>query len=162
VSSGPAPPFRGVDWDDALEQAPLVAEVLVRGHLRVERWLRQRATVARLGLSMIQSFHRVMFGDVFPDLAGRLRGPAPGCIPTNVSLGHFYGTRYEDVLAECNRMCSYLDGAITQLDEMHARDNLDVGELLRVAAYAHCELVHIHPFVNGNGRIAPPRPQSQR
>lgn len=27
-------------------------------------------------------------------------------------------------------------------------------EVLKVASYTHCELIRIHPFVNGNGRTA--------
>jgi fido (protein-threonine AMPylation protein) len=28
------------------------------------------------------------------------------------------------------------------------------GRDLRVASYVHCEVIRIHPFVNGNGRVA--------
>jgi hypothetical protein len=65
------PPFHGVEWDDALEQDPRATAELIKGHERVERWLRHRAGDTTLRLSVLTGFHRVMFAGVFPDLAGR-------------------------------------------------------------------------------------------
>ena len=104
---------------------------------------------------MLIDFHRVSFEDVFPDFAGRMRGPAPAYLPVNVSFGRFRGVPYEEVPEECARLFQRTGGLIDQLDGLRrsGADDLDE-QALRVAAYVHCEVVRIHPFVNGNGRMA--------
>jgi fido (protein-threonine AMPylation protein) len=156
VTTAPRPPFQGVDWDDALERMPLVGEAITLGMLRVERWLVQRASSVELNLEIVQAFHRLTFQDVFPDFAGRLRGPAPRYIPRNVSFGNYRGEVYERVPAACAELFAHVPGLIRQLDDLQAGlgdDDFDE-QVLRVAAFVHCELIRIHPFVNGNGRTA--------
>ncbi|MBI3974626.1 MAG: Fic family protein [Chloroflexi bacterium] len=150
------PPFHGVEWDDELERDLRVVEAIVKGHLRVERWLTQEADKVLLRLDVVTGFHREMFRGVFPELAGRLRGPAPEYIPRNVSFGTFRGVHSDVVWREYRALCARLEQYIKQLDQQ--RSQADQGwftdQVLTAAAYAHCELIRIHPFVNGNGRVA--------
>jgi fido (protein-threonine AMPylation protein) len=126
------------------------------GALRVERWLRQRAATSVLRLELATAFHRIVFGGVFPEFAGRVRGPAPEYLPVNVDFGPFRAVRYEHVPAECDRLFETVGRYITQLDAL--RDDEDLAwfdeQALKVAAFTHCELIRIHPFRNGNGRTA--------
>jgi Fic family protein len=107
-------------------------------------------------LGLIESFHREIFGGVFPEFAGRLRGPAPQYHPVNVHFGGFRGEVYEQVPSACGGLFGSVAQLIRQLDDLQS--DLDRSafedEVLKVAAYAHCEFVRIHPFRNGNGRIA--------
>jgi fido (protein-threonine AMPylation protein) len=152
----PGPPFRGVDWDDALEQLPAVRTAIARAHLAVELSLRRDAATRVLDLQLIAALHREVFGAVFPELAGRLRGPAPRYLPHNVQFPPYRGVAYEDVPAACEQLSDRLAHLIRQLDDR--RDAIDpetlLTDILRVASFAHCELIRIHPFTNGNGRTA--------
>jgi Fic family protein len=145
-----------VEWDDALEQNPRVRAELARGHLRAERWLRLNAGRVVLRLETMMGIHREMFRGAFPDVAGRLRGPAPEYVPRNVSFGVYRGVPSGEVPAECRVLCERLEGYIRHLDGLQSDPESEwfTDQVLTVAAYAHCELIRIHPFVNGNGRLA--------
>ena len=109
-----------------------------------------------LTLAIVEGFHRTIFEGLFPDFAGRLRGPAPRYIPTDVEFGNYYGTRHMEVPAACQRLFATVADGIGQLtnlqDELTPERFAD--EVLKLAAYTHCELIRIHPFTNGNGRTA--------
>jgi Fic family protein len=74
----------------------------------------------------------------------------------NVSFGVNAGTPADRVPEECDALSERLEGFIRQLDEYRGRSGaVDLGEeVLKVASYTHCELIRIHPFVNGNVRVA--------
>ena len=97
-----------------------------------------------------------MFGDIWPDFAGRLRGPDAGQIATNVSFGPYRGTRFEDVPGACEELSRQIGELLRQLDVVSLRgDRRELKiQVARVAAYIHCQLVLIHPFTNGNGRTS--------
>ena len=156
MAEPPKPPFRGRDWSDDLERAPGATELIFKGHLRLERWLRQRAQFTLLSVSLFEGFHRTIFWAVWPDFAGRLRGPSPTYIHRNVTFGRYRGTHADGVVAECEQLAQRLVVLTKQLDELRAGSSPDGfrDEVLKVAAYGHCELIRIHPFVNGNGRTA--------
>lgn len=152
----PAPPYSGVDWDDALEATPPAIAAITLGILGVEVWLAANATTSMLSLRVVEDFHRAMFGGVFPEFAGRLRGPAPRYLPVNVHFGRFRGEAYERVPDACDAVIGRVAGLLRQLDDLRPTLDQDAfeHEALKVAAYVHCELVRIHPFRNGNGRVA--------
>jgi fido (protein-threonine AMPylation protein) len=133
-----------------------VAESTAKGQGRVEVWLIGNASSRMLDLGLIEKFHREVFGDVFPEFAGRLRGPAPRYLPVNVHFGKFRGEAYEEVPTACGSLFDRVLILLRQLDDLQEsldRNEFD-DEVLKVAAYVHCEFVRIHPFRNGNGRIA--------
>jgi fido (protein-threonine AMPylation protein) len=156
VIPGPRPPFRGIEWTDALETLPEARDLLATGHLRVQRWLRHRAGSTLLTLVLARKLHSALFEAVWPEFAGRLRGPAPEHMPVNIEFGNHRGEDYERVPEACQALFDHLGRFVTQLDELRdsAPRQVFVEEVLRVAAYAHCELIRIHPFRNGNGRTA--------
>ena len=156
MGTGHGPPYHSVEWDDALERQPGNRRLIQRGLTRVGVWVEEHASTRRLTLASLIDFHRVTFEAVFPDFAGKLRGVAPAYLPVNVTFGSFRGVRYDDVPDELERLFQHAGRLIEQLDALGART---VGEAfdeqtLRVASYVHCEIVRIHPFINGNGRMA--------
>jgi fido (protein-threonine AMPylation protein) len=156
MNAPPNPPYRGVDWDDALERNERAIGLTSEGAFQAEGWLKSHAPATVLSLRVVTGLHRTMFENLFPDFAGRLRGPAPQYVPSDVEFGNFHGTRHMEVPAACDLLFRHSARLIAQLDGL--RDTLppDVfdREVLKAASYVHCELVRIHPFVNGNGRIA--------
>lgn len=84
-------PYRGIDWDNALEKRPEAAQALASAALLLERWLRHRAPATPLTLRLLEGFHRQLFAGVYPEFAGRLRGPATRYLPCNVTFGPYRG-----------------------------------------------------------------------
>ena len=151
----PGPPFRGVEWEDALDQRPAAQELIGLGHVRVVRALRIEAPAKFLTLKFLEDIHGALFGGVFPDFAGRIRGPAPMYIPRNVSVGNLTrGTHADRVPNECDELFEQLRRMILELDDRRRQQSQDQTRenALTVAAWTHCRLIEIHPFVNGNGR----------
>jgi fido (protein-threonine AMPylation protein) len=143
-------------WTHELEQTPSIRREIIRGIVTLARWIDRFASADILDLNHFLRFHRTMFGGAFPDAAGRLRGPAPGHIPTNVEFGNYRGERYEDVPDLCEALFNQVVAWIHELDDLrqtHSQAVIDE-QARRLAAYVHCELVRIHPFVDGNGRTA--------
>lgn len=156
MATPPGPPFRGIDWDDELEQRPAARRALARGALRAERFLRLRAGARIIDLAMIEWLHRMLFIEVWPDFAGVLRGPGPPYLHRNVTYGRRRGEDADRVPEACRDLCDRLAGFVHTLDRLWAeapREGVS-DDVLKVASYAHCELIRIHPFENGNGRLA--------
>lgn len=152
----PNPPYFGIEWDDELEKTPLATRAIVRGALRIERWLIEKAPSTILSVAILQGFHRTMFGDVFPDFSGRIRGPSPQYIPYAVTFGNYRGEIHDRVPDACDRLINISTHLIHQLDRLKiTMGDADFDtEVLKVAAFVHCEIIRIHPFINGNGRVA--------
>ena len=149
-------PFRGIYWDDAQEQLPWVRAAYLLGHARVEYALKDHVCGQSLSLKALTDIHGVLFGGVWPEFAGKLRGPAPQYLPVQISFGKYRAVPLEQVPGQCAQLFDTLSGLIAQLDEMKNDVSIDdfQGEIFKVASYVHCELIRIHPFVNGNGRTS--------
>lgn len=150
------PPYREIEWDDQLEQTSEARLALAVGQARVERWINERAQVRPLDVSVLLGFHRTMFEDVWPDFAGRLRGPDPGQIPINVTFGNYRGEQYKDVPFYVDKLFDRVPAYLKQLDDMQLQPDAEFfkSQVCQVASYIHCRLIDIHPFANGNGRTA--------
>jgi fido (protein-threonine AMPylation protein) len=150
------PPYHNSTWTDELEQHPRVRRSLAEGQARLELWMRFHAGTDILDWPMIVAFHRIMFESLFPDLAGRPRGPEAPHIPTDVEFGNYLGIPYGDVTRECQASFAGLPEFLRSVDILRdtATPALFREAALNVAAFTHCELIRIHPFVNGNGRVA--------
>jgi len=156
VTPTPRPPYHGLDWDDDLhlEETPEALRIVAEGLFVVDRSLQAYAPARDLTLTMFTGIHRGIFGGLFPHFAGFLRGPEPPGLYRNVTFGPYRGTHAADVRRECDALFATITGIIRQLDNwLHTRGRAAFAEqVLQAAAYVHCELIRIHPFVNGNGR----------
>jgi fido (protein-threonine AMPylation protein) len=152
-----APPYHGVEWTKERELHPVSQFLIGVGHVRVERSLRINANQKLLSLEFLTDIHTGLFSLVFPDFAGKLRGPAPPYIPRNVSIGDLARGYHADLVpAACTDFIDQLRRLTLQLDDR--RTVVDAAQLdddaLNVAAWAHSHIIEIHPFVDGNGRTA--------
>lgn len=151
----PDPPFIGLGWNDELEKHPEARKAITKGIFDVNLWLSQHASDVLPGYRLIINSHYTVFADIFPEFAGRIRGASPEYLPYDVEFGRFRGTPRDEVKSELERLAGNLEQLVQSLDTVEqtgGRPLLD--DLLKVAAYAHCELIRIHPFGNGNGRVA--------
>lgn len=148
------PPYKGQDWEDDLEQHPLTSRAIQEGITRCNRWLRSHAHERFLDESLIVALHDMAFCDVFPDFAGKLRGPSPNYIAYNVTFGSRRGVPHEDVPDAMQALGQNTTNLLKQLDDLKVEGSADdfLLEVIKAAAYTHCRFIEIHPFVNGNGR----------
>lgn len=113
-----------------------------------------------LDLAAIRSWHLAMMeGLAIPPGAavGVFRGEAP-LEDCEVRIGRYRGTRSGQVTIELADFETTLKKVAARLDErIRPRGFPDADRLAAVietCAWAHSEWVRIHPFANGNGRIA--------
>lgn len=98
------------------------------------------------------SMHRTMFQEADPDMAGKLRGPD---LPADVEYGRIHhGLPFPEVAdamslweSNCRRLQAQLD------DDARERESLRK-DAAAAGGWAHGELVRIHPFFDGNGRVS--------
>ena len=92
-----------------------------------------------------------------PDYVGRYRGE-PGLEGVNVRIGTHYGVHSSLAADELAKFEQTLRNAVAVLDEDIAPDeNLTADQfraVIDLCAWVHSEWARIHPFVNGNGRMA--------
>jgi fido (protein-threonine AMPylation protein) len=152
------PPYVGIDWNghEHLETTPAAKDALFAGEFRLERWLLANAASRLIDVHIITGFHRVLFEGVWPEFAGRLRGSGSEHIHRNVQFGNYRGTDADDVPDQIERLASFIRGPLQDLDARmgHLSPEYVYESVRNIAARFHCDLVRIHPFVNGNGRTA--------
>ena len=92
-----------------------------------------------------------------PAFVGRFRGE-PGVKIIRVWIGDTEGVAPANVARQLKFFERRLKRVVAALDERYPADQeLDtdgIAAVLDLCAWAHAEWVRIHPFVNGNGRIA--------
>jgi hypothetical protein len=116
-------------------------------------------------LSLALRWHRAIYADVAvpdPTYVGNIRDSDPDMpclVDYEVVVGTVPGTRAKDVpsaleafFRAATTATSTLDGAIPT--GTIATDPAAVAAIIRLCATGHGEWVRIHPFANGNGRIA--------
>jgi Fic family protein len=142
------------DWDkDSTRLRENLARVLEEIHQGAER--REVPT-----LNAAKRWHaRVMTGLDVPNrrVVGAFRGE-PGLEKLQVRIGPNYGVQPAHVAMELARFEAKLQTLIAEMDTLlPAGREPDVDQLAAVVdlcAWAHAEWVRIHPFANGNGRVA--------
>lgn len=151
-------------WD---EDGPRLAANLVKAQQAAARDALARR---KLTLTDICSWHRTIMRGLFVedaarlgvaavDLLGEFRGP-PKLENIEVAIGLHQGVPSAQVAATCARWIATLQALLSELDARWPRERLDdldedgVRAVAETAAWAHSEWVRIHPFANGNGRIA--------
>jgi prophage maintenance system killer protein len=146
------------DWDaDSAQLSKNLSVVLAQA----ERHAARRETVT---LALICQWHQLMMkGLQVPNAnsVGNFRGP-PHLAGVGVRVGEHTGVPSHKVRGELEGFVELLNNMLHQLDAAAplaaphdvplSADALDAA--IEVAAWAHSEWARIHPFVNGNGRIA--------
>lgn len=89
---------------------------------------------------------------------GHFRGEA-GQERVRVRVGGIEGTEPSQVKEELNRFASRLTTLVKHLDEILPPDDVPSDAetlefILLLMSWVHSEWIRIHPFANGNGRIA--------
>lgn len=152
-----------VPWNDD----PSGWERHIEGHLN----RLGNAVVAQAGLravptiAMAQDWHRETYRGVplpVPCYAGEIRdtdAEFPELIGYEVAVGTAMGAPSSEVPAALAAFEAGLQAIIARMDRAIAvgdrpGTSADLFAVLEVAAIAHGEWVRIHPFANGNGRIA--------
>lgn len=116
-------------------------------------------------IAMAQDWHRETYQGVplpVACYAGEIRDTDPDfpeLIGYEVAVGTAMGTHSSDVPDALAAFEAGLQAVIARMDRAIAvgdrpGTNADLFAVLEVAAIAHGEWVRIHPFANGNGRIA--------
>ena len=145
---------RGADWDaDSTRLSKNLAVVMSSA----ERHAARREAVT---LDLLKQWHaRTMLGLRLPDAhyVGQFRGP-PHLIGIGVRVGEHVGVSSAHVQRHLEGFITVLGNMLQQLDAAAphiAELDLDGFQAaVEVAAWAHSQWARIHPFVNGNGRIA--------
>jgi len=92
-----------------------------------------------------------------PSYVGAFRGEQ-GLEDIWVEVGHLSGTDPADVATELAAFEETLQAGVSRLDRSirpgSEPNAAQLAEVIQLCAWAHAEWVRIHPFANGNGRVA--------
>jgi fido (protein-threonine AMPylation protein) len=109
----------------------------------------------------LKSWHLKLFADVVPVhyYAGNYRGPSKAhpCLNTDVAVGPNRGAPASQVESEMRKFSEDLEAHIRATDEFIDRSRSPKDRLkaaVQLAAFVGGSIIKIHPFLNGNGRIA--------
>lgn len=101
---------------------------------------------------LICEWHGRLFRGVRDGHAGRHRAPDFGFETHN--FGPNTSLHRDQVPRALTRHCQEAERAIREAVAMGEGENPRFAlEAIRVAAYVHAELIRIHPFIDGNGRV---------
>jgi Fic family protein len=102
---------------------------------RVVEYINQKATEKELSLDIILLLHKMLISNIRDDIAGRFRNADEW-----VRVGNYIAPNPTEVLELLKEM----------LVQYQAKDT---DNIIRRIAKLHLTFEHIHPFVDGNGRI---------
>lgn len=106
----------------------------------------------QLDLPLVCQFHNELFKDV-RDHAGRIRRPGFGS--EYLTFGPNRSVRRDAVERELVSTFERVERELPKLIDARDRDDADFElDAIRLAVWAHAEIVRIHPFEDGNGRIS--------
>lgn len=142
------PPNEGA-FDFHPDHAAEELREILRAHeyIALNQQLRRRRVPAEWTGPFIVSIHRVLFGEVFPELSGI---PRLGAILFGARHGVEPESIYDCLRAISDQFRTDLAKALTlarELDEL-------LDHVFLSAALTHAEMIRVHPFVDGNGRWA--------
>jgi len=87
----------------------------------------------------------------------RQKNPSKPCLEGDAQVGGVYGAPFEQVEELMEKFSDQLSASTTSTDEFLADQKPLVARVqaaAQLAAFAGGSIIKIHPFVNGNGRIA--------
>lgn len=135
-----APEYTDDERSALTRQYVEIATVIQRGDLR-ER---------RLDVELLRDLHRALFRGVRSH-AGRMRAPGSGS--EVLVFGRCRSLHRDEVLGAVERLFQQLRPLAAEVESLSEED-FSVADALRVALWAHVEVIRIHPFEDGNGRTA--------
>jgi len=154
-------PFRGFRDE---EESPFFR---APGHTPEETWELSVNRLARLLVSLgplanagpiemspelLCSWHREIFGELFPDRAGRLRGFRDGQ-PQHVYFGvhdrGYRGTTPRELRRRLDKICTEFNTAAADIRDPAPNDSYDA---VHAATRLYAKVLRAHPFVDGNLR----------
>jgi len=109
-----------------------------RGIIKAEEFMYDLDESVEVNVSLVLQIHEVAFGQLY-DWAGK-------CRTSDFKVGQHIPPPYQEVPF---LMYQFLDEL-----NFKKKNSLDQESLISTIAYAHHQMVKIHPFVNGNGRTA--------
>ena len=143
-----------LDWE---ADSPVLGRNLASLLRRIRDEARRRD---KLNLSSARNWHReIMDGLAVPNpaMVGGFRGEA-GLHDIEVRIGRHHGIAPANVARALSDYERRLQRAVERLDELIPPDATLCGDqlvaVIELCAWAHAEWVRIHPFANGNGRVA--------
>lgn len=113
-------------------------ELEAKGILRAEEFMLDLDFPVEITTSLILDIHRTAFGEIY-EWAGKWRN-------RDLQVGSYTPPRFFNVP---RLMSEFIHNLNFRLQDLYGAD-----ALIRELAWAHHTMVHIHPFVNGNGRSA--------
>ncbi len=125
----------GITDPAVMDRTELIHLVLAQ-----QRWFRQLEPTSPITATIIREMHRDWLGEIY-DWAGDYRTVTP-------SRGGFRWPPANKVAEGMERLESDL------LDKLTPCRAGDVGDLANKLAAVHGELLFVHPFLDGNGRLA--------
>ena len=119
----------------------------LKGQESLLRWLESEATNRKpFSIFMIQEMHRMIFEKSIPDMAGKFR---EGEVRIS-GMRHMPPHHHQIPVA----LQQHIDGINESLLEVQVVDKDSFLEVLRISARVHYLVAHVHPFEDGNGRVA--------
>ncbi|TPE41071.1 Fic/DOC family protein [Pontibacter mangrovi] len=115
-------------------------ELEAKGVLRAEEFMLDLDFPVKISTSLILDIHRTAFGEIY-EWAGKWRNK-------DLQVGFYTPPKFFDVP---RLMSEFIYDLNYRLQNLNSNDT---NALVKELAWAHHRTVHIHPFVNGNGRSA--------
>jgi len=123
------------------------ASIELKGQEGMLRWLESLASQrTELSISMLRDMHRMMYGDSWPEGAGQFR-------QTEVRI-HLMSHRPPHFTQISPLLHQHFTSINEHLFSYQSISAENFFEILEISARAHYLVAHIHPFEDGNGRIA--------
>ena len=123
------------------------ASIELKGQEAMLRWLESLALQrTKLSISMLLEMHRMIFEDSWPEGAGQFRQS-----DVKIRLMSHLPPHYSQISQLLQQRFAAINERLFSYQSV-SEDNFF--EILEISAQAHYLVAHVHPFEDGNGRIA--------
>jgi fido (protein-threonine AMPylation protein) len=123
------------------------ASLELKGQETMLKWLESMAQKqTRLSISMLVEMHRLMFEDSWPECVGQFRQA-----DIKIHLMSHRPPHFSQVSQLLYQKFAVINELLFSNDSV---EEMNLLEILQLSAEAHYLVAHVHPFADGNGRIA--------